>query len=349
VCDALGVALEVVPLTQAYWEGVVSDSVAQIRAGRTPNPDMLCNSRVKFGAFIDLLEARGDMAGGAVGAGTATATAPPPAAAAAAAAAAAEGSAAVAALDIESPAERMRFDRVASGHYARVVREPAGSAVSTGRNSGNQCGAAAQPQGQASAAAAAAAAAAAGGAAAAIVADAPRCSARLALSADAVKDQSYFLAQLSPRQLSHTLFPLGGLTKAQVDGWVCCRTTGVVPGEVVRIEWDGLPSVPIHSGDAENTHTHTHTHTHTRTTRLHAAPQVRQLATSAGLATQARKDSQGICFLGKVGCWMHSADCQRVRLSLGGDLAAREASQTLRCLPKNMNGSFVLHQALSDC
>jgi hypothetical protein len=30
--------------------------------------------------------------------------------------------------------------------------------------------------------------------------------------------------------------------------------------------------------------------------------QVRTLAAAAGLATQARKDSQGICFLGKVGC-----------------------------------------------
>ena len=47
VCNSLGVPLEVVPMTDAYWERVVSHSVAEIREGRTPNPDMLCNSRVK--------------------------------------------------------------------------------------------------------------------------------------------------------------------------------------------------------------------------------------------------------------------------------------------------------------
>jgi len=45
VCESAGVDLEVVPMTDAYWERVVSHSVAEIKAGRTPNPDMLCNSR----------------------------------------------------------------------------------------------------------------------------------------------------------------------------------------------------------------------------------------------------------------------------------------------------------------
>lgn len=48
VCDALGVPLVVVPLTQQYWDRVVSHSVAEIKEGRTPNPDMLCNSRWVF-------------------------------------------------------------------------------------------------------------------------------------------------------------------------------------------------------------------------------------------------------------------------------------------------------------
>lgn len=56
VCDGLGIELEVVPMTQAYWDKVVSHSVHEIREGRTPNPDMLCNSRVKFGAFYEYLE-----------------------------------------------------------------------------------------------------------------------------------------------------------------------------------------------------------------------------------------------------------------------------------------------------
>ena len=40
--------------------------------------------------------------------------------------------------------------------------------------------------------------------------------ARLVLTPDAVKDQTYFLAHLRPDQLSRTLFPLGALTKHQV-------------------------------------------------------------------------------------------------------------------------------------
>ena len=55
VCDALDVPLQVVPLTDAYWDLVVSTSIDEIAKGRTPNPDVLCNSRVKFGAFREHL------------------------------------------------------------------------------------------------------------------------------------------------------------------------------------------------------------------------------------------------------------------------------------------------------
>lgn len=64
----------------------------------------------------------------------------------------------------------------------------------------------------------------------------------LATSPDAVKDQTDFLAQINYEQLSHLLFPLGKLTKAEV----------------------------------------------------------RQRAAEAGLPNSTRKDSQGICFLGKI-------------------------------------------------
>lgn len=37
--------LQVVPLTDEYWDRVVAHCLAEIRAGRTPNPDVLCNSR----------------------------------------------------------------------------------------------------------------------------------------------------------------------------------------------------------------------------------------------------------------------------------------------------------------
>ncbi len=64
----------------------------------------------------------------------------------------------------------------------------------------------------------------------------------LATAPDAVKDQTDFLAQLSPRQLKHIIFPLGGMTKEEV----------------------------------------------------------RRLAAEANLPNASRKDSQGICFLGKI-------------------------------------------------
>jgi tRNA-specific 2-thiouridylase len=39
-------------LQRAYWDIVVEQTIARIRAGKTPNPDILCNQYVKFGAFL---------------------------------------------------------------------------------------------------------------------------------------------------------------------------------------------------------------------------------------------------------------------------------------------------------
>jgi tRNA U34 2-thiouridine synthase MnmA/TrmU len=113
------VELHVVHLTDEYWKLVVSHSISEIQAGQTPNPDILCNSRIKFGAFLQNVE-------------------------------------------------DAQFDRIASGHYARVER----AAIN-----GDFVGA------------------------------------RLLLSADQVKDQTYFLSHLTQAQLSRLMFPLGGLTK----------------------------------------------------------------------------------------------------------------------------------------
>jgi tRNA (5-methylaminomethyl-2-thiouridylate)-methyltransferase len=71
VCEQAGVALEVLSLQDDYFAAVVEPALRELRAGRTPSPDVFCNRHVKFGAFCERL---GD-----------------------------------------------RFDKVASGHYARVV------------------------------------------------------------------------------------------------------------------------------------------------------------------------------------------------------------------------------------
>lgn len=55
VCDQLEVPLEVVPLQKEYFEHVVSYTIAEVKAGRTPNPDVFCNTRIKFGFFVEYL------------------------------------------------------------------------------------------------------------------------------------------------------------------------------------------------------------------------------------------------------------------------------------------------------
>jgi tRNA-specific 2-thiouridylase len=142
VCEDLGVPLEVVSLQTAYWDRVVAQTIAELQQGHTPSPDILCNQRVKFGAFLDLI---GDS-----------------------------------------------FDKVVSGHYAQVVHDQGLYWLHKGR--------------------------------------------------DPVKDQTYFLSQLSQQQLARCWFPIGPYQKAGV----------------------------------------------------------RALAEKFDLATQQRKDSQGICFLGKI-------------------------------------------------
>ncbi|XP_074310553.1 uncharacterized protein LOC141646577 [Silene latifolia] len=59
VCNQVDVPLEVVHLTDEYWEKVVSYIIEEYRNGRTPNPDVLCNTRIKFGAFMDAISNMG--------------------------------------------------------------------------------------------------------------------------------------------------------------------------------------------------------------------------------------------------------------------------------------------------
>lgn len=164
VCEQIDVPLQVVHLTDEYWNNVVNNLfvflscfywnnvvsyiINEYRYGRTPNPDVLCNTRIKFGAFVDAIS-------------------------------------------------DMKFDFIASGHYAMVVHSDRGNK------------------------------------------DEPS---TLKLSRDTVKDQTYFLSHLSQSQLKRLIFPLGCMCKDEVRG----------------------------------------------------------LAKLFELPNQDRKDSQGICFLGKI-------------------------------------------------
>lgn len=56
VCTQTNTPLEVLSLQTEYWEKVVSYTITEIKAGRTPNPDMFCNRLIKFGEFYDKIE-----------------------------------------------------------------------------------------------------------------------------------------------------------------------------------------------------------------------------------------------------------------------------------------------------
>jgi tRNA-specific 2-thiouridylase len=51
--DVIGVPLEAVNFATEYRERVFASFLAEYAAGRTPNPDVLCNAEIKFRAFLD--------------------------------------------------------------------------------------------------------------------------------------------------------------------------------------------------------------------------------------------------------------------------------------------------------
>ncbi len=115
--DAIGIELEAVNFAAEYKDRVFAEFLREYAAGRTPNPDVLCNAEIKFRAFLD-------------------------------------------------HAMRLGAEKIATGHYARIDF------------SGN--------------------------------------SFRLLRGQDGSKDQSYFLHRLTQEQLSHVMFPVGGMKKTEV-------------------------------------------------------------------------------------------------------------------------------------
>ncbi len=53
VAAKLGIPFITIDLSAEYKQGVVDYMIAEYKAGRTPNPDVMCNKMVKFGAFYD--------------------------------------------------------------------------------------------------------------------------------------------------------------------------------------------------------------------------------------------------------------------------------------------------------
>ncbi len=53
VADLLGIDLHRRNFAAEYWDRVFEDFLAEYRAGRTPNPDILCNREIKFKTFLE--------------------------------------------------------------------------------------------------------------------------------------------------------------------------------------------------------------------------------------------------------------------------------------------------------
>jgi tRNA-specific 2-thiouridylase len=147
VAESLGIPYQTIDLSEEYKKRIVDYMFAEYEAGRTPNPDVLCNREIKFDVFLNA-------------------------------------------------AVQLGADYVATGHYCRKEE------IDTAEGKVY----------------------------------------RLLAGIDGNKDQSYFLCQVTQKQLAKALFPIGHLTK----------------------------------------------------------PEVREIAAKMGLATATKKDSQGLCFIGKV-------------------------------------------------
>ena len=52
VADKLGIPLLRVDFVKEYWDEVFSYFISEFKAGRTPNPDVLCNKYIKFDSFL---------------------------------------------------------------------------------------------------------------------------------------------------------------------------------------------------------------------------------------------------------------------------------------------------------
>ncbi|MCF6514870.1 tRNA 2-thiouridine(34) synthase MnmA [Lactobacillus sp. S2-2] len=118
VANEIGIPYYSVNFEKEYWDRVFTYFLDEYKRGRTPNPDVICNTEIKYKAFLEY------------------------------------------ALDLGA-------DYIAMGHYAKLERDE------YGHN-------------------------------------------HLLRAVDDNKDQTYFLSQLSAKQLDKVIFPIGGMTKPEV-------------------------------------------------------------------------------------------------------------------------------------
>jgi len=260
VCAKLGVPLETISLQREYWDHVVQYTFREARKGLTPNPDVMCNSRIKFGMFFQYVGQHfkrvatghyaqlGRLDGGTVvsplsdvGEDTGPPVCPPPLQLGAltrplvAYSGASKGYPNHEKTPPPMPSSAvLTFDEDDSPHG-----EPAEEALGeVGAGIGIGAGSGMEDVDLLTEWLSTTASASASGSSTALALP----PLLLFRSPDSIKDQTYFLCALTQAQLSKATFPIGHLQKSQV----------------------------------------------------------RELAEQFDLPTKARKDSQGICFLGKL-------------------------------------------------
>ena len=59
VCKTLGIHLHTINFAEEYWDRVFAYFLDEYKAGRTPNPDILCNREIKFRAFLEHAQSLG--------------------------------------------------------------------------------------------------------------------------------------------------------------------------------------------------------------------------------------------------------------------------------------------------
>lgn len=53
VCEKIGIKLHTANFAAEYWDNVFEHFLGEYKAGRTPNPDILCNREIKFKVFLE--------------------------------------------------------------------------------------------------------------------------------------------------------------------------------------------------------------------------------------------------------------------------------------------------------
>ena len=53
VCDKLGIPLHRIDFVKEYWDNVFTYFLDELKKGRTPNPDIMCNKYIKFDLFLE--------------------------------------------------------------------------------------------------------------------------------------------------------------------------------------------------------------------------------------------------------------------------------------------------------